>query len=114
MSKIRAPFGAYMLAVILLELLKLAAKDRDVDTGYNVTFEQKAISSLADAAGENVQAAQEFEDLLREMLSAHPLARPVPSDLVSRLGLLCRKFSEGSSAAETSIMRLIGAVAVPG
>jgi hypothetical protein len=102
-----------MLAVILLELLRLAAKDRDVAVGYNVTFERNAIVSLADATGDSGEAARELEVILAEMLMLEPSARPAPSDLVNRMGSICRKFSESSYAAEKSIMKLIGTVAVP-
>jgi hypothetical protein len=106
LASIGAPFSTYMLAVILLQLLKAETTN---EPGYLTLF-TGTIARRSVQEGLKLKDIEAFEDLLREMLKPSGADRPALADVVTRLQNAIRTFSASSETAEADAAKLLGRV----
>ena len=97
LAQIGPAFNTYMLAVVVLQLLKM-----------KIPFEAGAL--VRHAAAENLDPADvtRFEKLLQEMLKPAAKDRPGPSEALSRLQTITRVLCEKHESARADCVKLLG------
>ena len=96
-AQIGPAFGTYMLAVVVLQLLKAG-----------LPFKEGTLVRQAAAENLNSEDVKQFEYLLSEMLSASPEGRPEPSEALTRLEEIVNTLCKQNAQARIDCMRLLG------
>lgn len=97
LAQIGAAFSTYMLAAVLLQLLKA-----------EIPFEEGTLVRQGAAEKLNNEDVKQFEYLLSEMLSASPEERPDPAEVLTRLEEIVTTLCKQNAQARIDCMKLLG------
>jgi hypothetical protein len=106
LREIGSGFGTYMLAVILLQLLKMVEVEEG-DPRY-IRIAAGVLIDRAKAERSNIETASELEHLLGRMIDRDQSRRPPPAEVLSKFVSLTESFRASSELAAKQVSELLG------